>query len=271
MRETWAGASMASNTVLLGRGDELKACCASAYASEAARFLLGDSFHPGGAALTSQLAASLRVGRGMAVVDVASGPGTSAIQVARETGCDVIGIELSPESVEAAARRAEREGLDGRVRFVCGDAEAVPLADATMDGALCECSLCTFPDKSAAASELARVLRPGARLALSDMTALPERLPPELRSLDAWVACLGGARPVEEIAELLEDAGFVVERTERHDAALVELVEQVEERLRVARFIVGDAASRGLELARAARAAIQAGSLGYAVFEARRR
>jgi ubiquinone/menaquinone biosynthesis C-methylase UbiE len=261
---------MSSNNLLLSQGSELKTCCASAYASEAARFLLGDSFHPGGAALTSRLAASLRVGPGRTVVDVASGPGTSAIQVARETGCDVIGVELSPASVDAADRRAAEEGMDGRVRFVCGDAEALPLPDASMDGALCECSLCTFPDKSAAASELARVLKPGAALALSDMTAVPERLPPELRSLEAWVACLGGARPAEEIATLLADAGFVVESTERHDEALVELVERVQERLRAARFIVGDVASRGVELARAARDAVEFGSLGYAVIVARR-
>jgi arsenite methyltransferase len=270
MRETWDAASMASDNLLLAR-EELKACCAAAYAGEAARFLLGDSFHPGGAALTSRLAASLRVGPGKTVVDVASGPGTSAIQVARETGCDVIGVELSRESVAAAARRATEEGVDGRVRFVCGDAEALPLSDASMDGALCECSLCTFPDKAAAASELARVLKPWARLALSDVTAIPEKLPDELRSLEAWVACLGGAQPLEEVATLLVDAGFVVERTERHDAALTDLVERVQDRLRAARFLVGDAASRGLELTRAARAAIDAGSLGYAAFEARRR
>jgi ubiquinone/menaquinone biosynthesis C-methylase UbiE len=261
---------MSSNTLLQGREEQLKACCAAAYASEAARFLLGDSFHPGGAELTSRLAAALRVGPGETVVDVASGPGKSAIQVAHETGCDVIGIELSAESVEAAARLAAREGLDGQVRFVCGDAEALLLPDASMDGALCECSLCTFPDKSEAAFELARVLKPGARLGLSDMTAIPERLPPELRSLEAWVACLGGARPVEEIATLLEDAGFLVESTERHDEALAELVERVRERLRAARFLVDDAASRGLELTRAAREAIESGSLGYAVFVARR-
>ena len=261
---------MPSSTSLPRRGQDLKACCAAAYASEAARFLLGDSFHPGGAELTSRLAATLRVGPGETVVDVASGLGTSAIQVARETGCDVIGIELSPESVEAAARRAAQEGLDGRVRFVCGDAEAVPLPDASVEGALCECSLCTFPDKSEAASELARVLKPGARLALSDMTAIPEQLPPELRSLEAWVACLGGARPLEEIATLLEDAGFLVETSERHDEALVELVERVRERLRAARFILGEAASKGLDLAAAALEAVDDGTLGYAVLVASR-
>lgn len=193
------------------------------------------------------------------------------MQVARETGCDVIGVELSPESVASATRRAAEAALDGRVRFVCGDAEALPLPDASADGALCECSLCTFPDKSAAASELARVLKPGARLALSDMTSVREQLPPELASLEAWIACLGGARPLEELAELLEGAGFAVESTERHDEALGELIERVEARLRAARFLVGDTVSRGLELTAAAQEAVASETLGYAVLIACRK
>jgi hypothetical protein len=251
--------------------DELKSCCAAAYAEPAARWLLGDSFHPGGAELTARLGASLEVGAGKTIVDVGSGTGTSALQLARETGCSVIGVDLSAESVRAARGRTTDAGLDGRVRFVCGDAEAMPLDDRSMDGALCECSLCIFPDKPAAASELARVLRPSARLALSDVTAVPERLPPGLSALDAWVACLGGARPLEETAELLEHAGFVVETVERWDPALGELIERVEARLRAARFLVGDVVSRGLELTTAAKDALESGALGYGVVVARRR
>jgi len=88
---------------------DLKSCCAAAYSSRAARYLLGDSFHPGGAALTSKLIRRLEVGADTAVVDVGSGPGISALQLARELGCDVVGVELSPTSVAAAtAAAAER-------------------------------------------------------------------------------------------------------------------------------------------------------------------
>lgn len=251
--------------------EELKSCCAAAYAEPAARWLLGDSFHPGGAELTSRLVAGLQVGRGETVVDVGSGPGTSALQLAREVGCSVVGVDLSLESVDAAQRRAAEAGLVDRVRFLCGDAESLPLDNSSMDGALSECSLCILPDKHAAASELARVLRPSARVALSDVTAVPEQLPSDLAALDAWVACLGGARPLEETTELLEDAGFVVETVERWDHALGELIERVEARLRAARFLVGDAVSRGLELTTAARDALESGALGYVVVVARRR
>jgi ubiquinone/menaquinone biosynthesis C-methylase UbiE len=253
----------------------IKSCCAAAYSTEAARFLLGDSFHPGGAALTSRLIASLRVSPGSTVVDVASGLGTSALQLARESGAAIVGVDLSPTSVAAATQAARAAGLSERVRFLQGDAEALPLEDETMDGALCECALCTFPDKDAAARELARVLRPGARLALADMTAEAARLPPELTSLQAWIACIADARPLEEITELLRRAGLIVEQAERHDDALERLLERVDGRLRAARLVganlIGDAVARGHELVAAARAALAGGDLGYGVIIARRR
>ena len=248
---------------------ELKACCASAYASPAARWLLGDSFHPGGPALTARLAGALQVGAGDRVADVASGPGTSALQLARLTGCDVVGIDLSAQSVAAAARAAGERGMSRRVRFLQGDAEALPLADESVDGVLCECALCTFPDKALAARQFSRVLRPGGRAAISDITASPEDLPPELLSMQAWVACIADARPLEEIASLLEDAGLVVQTTERHDHALAAMLDRVDARLRVARLLgaglAGDAVRRGRELVAVAREAVGRGHLGYGV------
>jgi hypothetical protein len=257
--------------------DGVKACCAAAYASPAARWLLGDSFHPGGAALTAELGRALGVGSGSLAVDVASGPGTSAVQVARETGCRVVGVDLSPESVAAAGRATAAAGLAGRVRFVCGDAEALPLPDTSADGVLCECALCTFPDKAAATREMARVLRRGGRLALSDVTAEPDRLPPELATLTAWTACLGGALPLREIARQLGEAGLEIERSQPVDGVLAELVERVDARLRAAR-IAGDALpdglrgalDRALELVAVAREAVAGGVLGYGVVVARR-
>lgn len=253
---------------------DVKSCCAAAYSGPAARWLLGDSFHPGGARLTSRLGGALGVGRGRLVVDVASGPGASALQVARETGCDVIGVDLAGANVAVAIEAARQAALAERVRFVQGDAEALPLADETADGALCECALCTFPDKAAAAGELARILKPGARLALSDVTARPDRLPPELTGLQAWVACIADARPLEETASLLESRGLVVEATERHDHALRVMLDRVDSRLKVARLLgagmLGHGVARGREMVAAAQDAVARGLLGYAVVIARR-
>lgn len=252
---------------------DVKACCAAAYSGPAARWLLGDFFHPGGARLTSRLGGALNVGAADLVVDVASGPGTSALQVARDTGCDVIGVDLSPESVAAATRAAENAGLTERVRFVQGDAESLPLDDSSVDGALCECAMCTFPDKAVAAREFARVLKPGARLAISDITAVPDELPPALTTLHAWVACIADARPLEEIASLLEDGGLTVETTERHDQELGVMLDRVDARLKAARLLggglFGDGVARGRELVVAAQQALAQGHLGYAVVVAR--
>ena len=71
------------------------------------------------------------------------------------------------------------------------------------------------------------MLRPGARLALSDLTAVRERLPRELSSLEAWVACLGDARSVAETEALLGQAGLVVELAESQDQALAELLDRI--------------------------------------------
>jgi arsenite methyltransferase len=160
------------------------------------------------------------------------------------------------------------------VRFVVADAEALPLDDASMDAGLCECAFCTFPDKEVAAAELARVLRPGARLVLADMVAKPERLPEELRGLAAWVACIADARPLPEVSAMLAKAGFVIEQVERHDTALARLLERVDARLRAAVLVAGDfledGVGEGRALVQAAREALTGGSLGYASILARR-
>jgi arsenite methyltransferase len=191
------------------------------------------------------------------------------VQLARETGCRVVGVELASASVDEARRRAAAAGVAARVEFLEGDAEALPFPDASTDGVLSECALCTFPDKSAAAREFARVLRRGGRFALSDMTAAQERLPEGLRSFSAWVACIGGAERLETLVALLEDAGLAVERAEQRDGLLAALLERVEARLRAARIFplpgLDGQVERGLQLVGAARAALTRGELGYAV------
>ena len=243
--------------------EEIKSCCATAYSSAAARWLLGDSFHPGGAALTARLARALQVGPGRLVVDVASGPGTSALRVAHDTGCDVVGVDLAAGSVAAATQAAAKAELADRVRFIQGDAEALPLPDEAGDGVLCEFALCTFPDKATAAREFARVLRPGGRVAISDITASRADLPPALTSTQAWVACIADARPLDEIASLLQDAGLIVETTERHDDALVTMLDRIDARLKVARLLGGVFGARVIsaqELVAAAHEAVTAGA-----------
>ena len=256
---------------------EIKACCAAAYGSDAIRWLLGDRLHPGGAALSGQLIDALTVRPGALVADVACGPGVSALHAAERTGCQVVGVDLSPACIERARKAARAAGLDRRACFVVGDAERLPLADSSVDGVLCECALCTFPDKTAAAAELARVLRPGGKLALSDMTADRNRLPHALRSLDGWIACLSDARPLGEIAALLADAGLEVIVCERRDEALHAIVDRADGRLRLARGLgaggppqLAGSIERALTIVNAAREAIADRALGYGTIVAQK-
>ena len=102
-------------------------------------------------------------------------------------------------------------------------------------------ALCTFPDKATAVAEMSRVLRPGGRLGITDVTLDRERLDDDLRGLAGWVACLADARPVVEYVALLEDAGLRVTTQKSYDDALAKMIEQIDARL-VAFRIAGIAA-----------------------------
>ncbi len=93
---------------------------------------------------------------GRQLLDVAAGPGTSVIALAKEFGCSAVGVDYSLTSVAAAQQSAVEARLEDHVRFMQGDAERLPLPDDSVDAVLCECSFCTFPDKPAAAAEFRR-------------------------------------------------------------------------------------------------------------------
>ncbi|MGE3414381.1 MAG: class I SAM-dependent methyltransferase [Dehalococcoidia bacterium] len=254
----------------------VKSCCADAYASDWAHLLLGDSFHPGGLALTRRLGALMGLGRDSIVLDVACGRGTSAIAMAQEFGCRVTGIDLSEANVAAAREVAARAGLTDRVRFEVGDGEALPVEAGSIDAVICECAFCTFPDKITAAGEFARVLRPGGVLGLTDLTREGE-VAPELDSLLGWVACVADAQPLDRYVEYLGAAGLIVYRDERCDSALQQMVSQVRLKLLAAEVAAKlgklavslDDVQTGKRLVRLAGDAVAAGTLGYALLLAR--
>jgi ubiquinone/menaquinone biosynthesis C-methylase UbiE len=217
--------------------ETVKQCCARLYESDVAKLLLGDSFHPGGVQLTESLGEILRLGPESRVLDVASGKGTSAIFLAERFGCEVTGIDYGSQNVDEANREAAKH-LGERVRFERADAELLPVPDASFDAVICECAFCTFPNKSIAAGEFARVLRLGGQVGLSDLTREPV-LPKELDSLMAWVACVADAQPIDRYAAYLRAAGLVVQHVEPHDEALTELVGQVRTKLLGAEIMVG--------------------------------
>lgn len=155
--------------------------------------------------------ASLRPGE--VVVDLGSGGGLDVFLAARKVGPTgkAIGIDMTPEMIERARRGAAV--ADGgkpltNAEFHLATIDNLPLADASVDCVISNCVINLAPDKSAVFSEITRVLKPGGRLAASDI-ALKKRLPPEIgNDLMAYVGCIAGAIPIEEYRRQLLAAGF---------------------------------------------------------------
>jgi ubiquinone/menaquinone biosynthesis C-methylase UbiE len=236
-------------------------------------WLLDGRLHPGGEELTLRSAVLAGLGAGDRVLDVASGRGTSALLLAQELGCEVVGLDYSAASVAAARSAASSAGLSSRAEFLTGDAESLAVEDASFDAVLCECSLCTFPDKERAVAEMRRVLRtPGAAI-VSDVTARTTNLPPSLHSFAAHVACVADALDSDGYVRLLERAGFDLIAREARDHDLTAMVDRLEARLKLARMVrtrevlpLEPILDEAIELAQDARAAIASGDLGYGIF-----
>lgn len=256
----------------------LKQCCAAAYESDFARLLLGDSLHPGGLDLTRRLGGLLELEPGMRVLDVASGNGESAIFLAKEFGCEVVGLDFSETNVEQAALRADAAGVSGLVAFHSGDAESMRFPDGVFDRVICECAFCAFPDKAAAAAEFFRVLVDDGRVGISDLTR-HGGLPLDLLGLLSWIACIADARPVNEYTACLKGAGFEIGSVETHDDALARMANDIQGRLLGLELMTrlkkidfpGANFEEAQQFARAATRAIHEGLLGYSVIIGRRR
>jgi arsenite methyltransferase len=254
--------------------ETIKACCAALYEGDWAGLILGDSFHPGGLQLTVRLGELLDLGPDLRVLDVASGLGASAIYLAQRYGCRVTGVDFASKNIDQASANAAEAGVSPLVHFERADAERLPFEDQSFDVLISECAFCTFPAKNKAADQFARLLQPGGRLGLSDLTRSGP-LPSELDTLMAWVACIADARPIGEYTSILSQAGFAMDEPEIHDEALVELINQVRGKLLVAELMV---CMKKLEvpdwidfdqfgrLAQLTAQTIDQGHLGYAIF-----
>jgi ubiquinone/menaquinone biosynthesis C-methylase UbiE len=252
--------------------EQVKQCCARLYESDLTRFLLGDSFHPGGLKLTGQLGRMLGLSTVSRVLDVACGNGTTAVFLANEFGCEVFGIDYGDQNVAAARSLAQAEHVDARVQFERSDVATLPFSDESFDAVICECAFCTFPDKAAAAKEFFRVIRGRGRVGVSDLTRA-EALSKDLDGLLAWVACIGDAQTVEGYVAYLRDAGFSVDSIEHHNDALKEMVDQIRTKLLGAEILAGLNKLRlpdvdlvtAKRMANSAMTAVKQGQLGYAL------
>ena len=152
--------------------------------------------------------ASLKPGE--TVLDLGSGGGFDAFLAARavgETG-RVIGVDMTPEMVRKARRLAAENGYD-TVEFRLGEIEALPVEDNSVDVIISNCVINLSPEKDRVFQEAFRVLRPGGRLAVSDVVATAE-LPAEVKDdLALHSQCIAGASSIAELEVMLAQAGFV--------------------------------------------------------------
>lgn len=146
---------------------------------------------------------------GEVVVDLGSGGGLDVFLAAQKVGLDgrAIGIDMTPAMIERARAGAAAGGY-GNVEFHLSTIDQIPLPDASVDCVISNCVLNLAPDKAAVFREMARVLKPGGRVAVSDI-ALKGELPEDVsRSMAAYVGCIAGAISIEDYRAGLIAAGF---------------------------------------------------------------
>ena len=146
---------------------------------------------------------------GETVVDLGAGGGFDCFLAAHEVGQSgrVIGVDMTPDMLSKARTNAEKGKFDN-VEFRLGEIEYLPVADATADVIISNCVINLSPNKPQVFRDAYRVLKPGGRLAISDVVATVE-LPEEMRNDPELVAgCMGNASLIEELEGMMLDAGF---------------------------------------------------------------
>jgi arsenite methyltransferase len=192
------------------------ACCTSGdtIPANALAALQGDALLPSEVIQTSlgcgtplELA---RLQPGETVLDLGSGGGLDCFYAAKLVGPvgHVIGVDMTPEMLELANTNKEKVGLQN-VEFRRGYLEELPVSDASVDVIISNCVINLSTDKERVFREAFRVLKPGGRVAFSDMVARFD-IPPGLRkNMQAWSACVSGAITREQYREKMERAGFI--------------------------------------------------------------
>jgi len=147
---------------------------------------------------------------GETVLDLGSGAGFDAFLAARAVGPSgrVIGVDMTPEMISKARKNQANGGFEN-VEFRLGEIENLPVADATVDVIISNCVINLSLDKRRVFQEAFRVLKPGGRLAISDIVALapiPEEL---LKDWEHYTGCVAGASLIDDLKEMLEQTGFV--------------------------------------------------------------
>jgi SAM-dependent methyltransferase len=155
---------------------------------------------------------------GEVVLDLGSGGGFDCFLAARQVGAAgrVIGVDMTAEMISQARANAQKGGYEN-VEFRLGEIEHLPIADNTADVVISNCVINLSPDKPRVFAEICRALKPGGRLAVSDVvatTALPEAVREDMRLRSC---CIAGASLISEVETLLQACGFVDIRVETRE------------------------------------------------------
>ena len=146
---------------------------------------------------------------GMTILDLGSGGGFDVFLAARKVGKGghVIGVDMTPEMVAKARENARKSSMDN-VEFRLGEIESLPVADSSVDVVISNCVLNLSPDKPRVFAEVLRVLKPGGRVAISDVVARFD-LPEDIRHNPAlYTGCMAGAETLEQLDVILRTLGF---------------------------------------------------------------
>lgn len=191
-----------------------------------------DEFHVRGRDATVELAGRAGFGSGQDVLDVGCGLGGSARYLATEYGCQVTGIDLTQEYVDLATELAQMVGLGEAVKFQQGSALELPFPDRKFDMVWTEHAQMNIEDKVGFYGEIARVLKPGGRLAFHDIF---EGTGGELRYPVPWAedSSISSLTPLKGMRDLLESVGLLVVQWVDKSAHSQEWFEAMTERIKV--------------------------------------
>jgi len=150
---------------------------------------------------------------GETVLDLGSGGGFDCFLAAKQVGetGHVIGVDMTPEMISKARANTEKGGYKN-IEFRLGEIENLPVADNTVDVIISNCVINLSPNKLRVFAEAFRVLKPGGRLAISDVAAFAE-LPEEIRQdMALHTGCIAGASTITEVENMLHEVGFELVR-----------------------------------------------------------
>ncbi len=157
---------------------------------------------------------------GQVVLDLGSGGGLDCFLAAKQVGEFglVIGVDMTPEMISKARQNAAKSGFKN-VEFRLGEIEHLPVADDSVDVIISNCVVNLSPEKKKVFQEAYRVLKPGGRLAISDIVAI-KPMPEEIqKDLTLYVGCVSGAALVADLGKILQEAGFEEIKIEPKEAS----------------------------------------------------